>query len=333
VSRVHLSPRLRLLARLAFFIVVIAVFVIALHSRWNQVRGSLDKLSIFDVVIATVFGFANIFASMLGWRALLADIGSKLSLPVAMRVFFVGQLGKYLPGSVWTVVAQADLGRDHDVQPRRTVAVSVVAMGVSLSSALGIAALTLPFASPGAAVHYWWALLLLPMLVVGLLPSSVDRLTRLLLKVLRREPPDHEFSWQGVLRALAWYTISWLAVGLQVYVLAVVLHAPSGRALALALGGTALAFAAGFVAIFVPAGAIVREAVLVAVLSPVLDQGPALVIAVVSRLVATVGDGVWAAVAVWVARREGVRPMDAHKAVKREALKRALAETERLPHA
>jgi len=327
LSPAHLSPRQRLLARIAFFAVVIAVFVIALHSRWNQVQGSLDKLSIFDVLIATAFGFGNIFTSMLGWRTLLADIGSKLPLPVAMRVFFVGQLGKYLPGSVWTVVAQADLGRDYDIQPRRTVAVSVVAMGVSLSGALAIAAVTLPFASPGAFVHYWWAMFLLPLLVIGLMPSNVDRLTHLLLKVLRREPPDHEFTWRGVVRSLGWYLVSWVCVGLQVYVLAVVLHAPSGRALALSLGGTALAFAAGFVAIFVPAGAIVREAVLVAVLSPVLKAGPALVIAVVSRLVATVGDGVFAAVALGVARRKGVRKLHMH-----DAVKQALAEPEHLPH-
>lgn len=327
MSALHLSPRQRLLARIAFFAIVIAVFVIALHSRWNQVQGSLDKLSPLDIVVAILFGFANIFTSMLGWRTLLRDIDSPLSLPVAMRVFFVGQLGKYLPGSVWTVVAQADLGRDHEVPPRRTVAVSVVAMGVSLGAALGIAAVTLPFSAPGKSVHYWWAWLLLPVLVVGLMPSSVDKLTHLLLKILRREPPDHEFTWRGVVRALGWYTVSFLCVGLQVYVLAVVLHAPSGRALALSLGGTALAFAAGFVAIFVPAGAIVREAVLVAVLSPVLDQGSAFVIAVVSRLVATVGDGVFAAAALWVARRSGLRKLRMN-----EAVKQALAEPEHLPH-
>jgi glycosyltransferase 2 family protein len=314
VSFARLTQRQRLLARLAFFVVVVGVFAFALHSRWRDVQGSLDKLSTLDIAAAALLGFGNIFLSMLGWRTLLADIGSPLRLPVAMRIFFVGQLGKYLPGSVWTVVAQADLGRDHEVQPRRTVAVSVVAMGVSLSAALAIAALTLPLASPAAFVHYWWVLLLLPLLVVGLMPSNVDRLTHLLLRVLRREPPDHEFTWRGVVRSLGWYALSWVSVGMQVYVLAVALHAPPWRTFALALGGTALAWAAGFIAIFVPAGAIVREAVLVAILSPVLKSGPAIVIAVVSRLVATVGDGVWAAIGFGLARHLGLHPLALRKA-------------------
>jgi glycosyltransferase 2 family protein len=313
LSLLHLSPRGRLLARLTFFIVVIGVFALALHSRWNSVRESTEKLSILDLLVATALGFANIYVTMLGWRTLLADIGSKLPIPVAMRIFFLGQLGKYLPGSVWTIVAQADLGRDHAVPPRRSIAVSVVAMGLSLGAALTIAAFTLPFSAPGAVVHYLWVLALLPVLVLALMPSSVDRLTHLLLKLLRREPPDHEFTWQGVLKALGWFALSWVLIGLQVYVLAVVLHAPSGRTLALALGGTALAFSAGFVAIIVPAGAVVREAVLVAILTPVLRAGPALVIAVASRLVATVGDGFWAAVGLLLARQRGLHPVALRK--------------------
>ena len=53
---------------------------------------------------------------MLAWRALLADLGSPLPVRVAMRVLFLGQLAKYLPGStVWAVVAQTELAHDYDV--------------------------------------------------------------------------------------------------------------------------------------------------------------------------------------------------------------------------
>jgi uncharacterized membrane protein YbhN (UPF0104 family) len=303
VTRPHLSGRQQTLIRLGFFAVVIVIFAIALHSRWADVKHDIGKFSILDLVAATALGFGNIVVSMMAWRTLLRDLGTRLPVGVAARIFFVGQLGKYLPGSVWTVVAQADLGRDHDVPPRRSVAVSVVAMGISLAAALMLAAFTLPFAAPGAAAHYWWVLLLLPVLVVGLMPRSVSFLTHLLLKVLRREPPDHEFSWFGVLRALAWYISSWLMIGLQVYVLCVALGAPrGGRTLPLAFGGSALAFSAGFIAILVPAGAVVREAVMIAVLSPILKPVPAGVVAVVSRLVATIGDPVWAGVGVLAAR-------------------------------
>src|SRR5207237_2435786 len=98
----------------------------------------------------------------------------------------------------WTVVAQADLGLDHEIPPRRTVAASVVGMGISLAAGLVLAIVALPFAAPGEVAQYAWVLLVLPLLVIGLLPKNVDRLNHLLLRVLRREPPDHAFTWRGV---------------------------------------------------------------------------------------------------------------------------------------
>ena len=298
----HPSKRARLLLRLAFFAVIIVLFALALRGRWRDMTDSVEQLSWWIIAAATVLGFGTIIASMLSWRTLLRDLESPLPIHSAARIFYLGQLGKYLPGSVWTVVVQAELGRDYKIPPRRTIAASVVSLGIALGAGLSIAAFTLPYASPGAAVHYWWVLFLLPLIVVGLLPSSVDFLTHLLLKILRRDPPDHEFTWRGVVRSLGWQVVGWASIGAQTYVLCMALHAPVGRTVLLAVGGTALAWSAGFVAVPIPAGAGVREAVLVAVLSPVLKPGPALVVALVSRAVATVGDGVFAGVAYFASR-------------------------------
>ena len=65
--------------------------------------------------------------TMLVWRALMAGVGSPLSVGVASRVLFIGQLGKYLPGSVWPVLAQMELASDHKVPRARTAAASVTA--------------------------------------------------------------------------------------------------------------------------------------------------------------------------------------------------------------
>ncbi len=92
-----------------------------------------------------------------------------------------------------------------------------------------IAIVTLPFSAPGEVAQYIWVLLVLPLLVIGLLPKNLDRLTHLLFKVLRREPPDHEFTLRGVLIALGWQTFGWVAVGGEVFVLCWALHAPIGR--------------------------------------------------------------------------------------------------------
>jgi uncharacterized membrane protein YbhN (UPF0104 family) len=59
-----------------------------------------------------------------------------------------------------------------------------------------------------------------------------------------------------------------------------------------------LAWTAGFLVLIVPAGAGAREAVLILALAPALPTAPATLLALLSRLLATVADLVWAAVGI-----------------------------------
>ena len=270
MKRPHLPPRFRLLARVLFFAVIIVLFALALHGKWHQIGVSYDKLSWYSLVIATLLGFGNIFAAMMAWRSLLADLDSPLRLPVAMRIFFLGQLGKYLPGSVWTVVAQADLGRDHEIPPRRTVAASVLGMAVSLAAGLVIAVVTLPFSAPGEVAQYIWVLLVLPLLVVGAASEESGPADAVPLQGVAPRATRPRVHLRGACSPpLVWQTIGWLSVGFEVFVLCWALHAPIGRSLLLALGGTALAWSAGFLAIPLPSGAGLREVITIAILSSI----------------------------------------------------------------
>jgi hypothetical protein len=72
--------------------------------------------------------------------------------------------------------------------------------------------------------------------------------------------------------------------------------------LPIAAGAYALAWSVGFVLIPFPGGVGPRELAFIAALAPVMPRGSAIVVAVVSRLVLTIGDLVWAAVALGLGR-------------------------------
>jgi uncharacterized membrane protein YbhN (UPF0104 family) len=102
-------------------------------------------------------------------------------------------------------------------------------------------------------------------------------------------------------RALAWTTLGWLFYGAHAWFLISDFAGKGGgppdkgvHTFALALGGYALAWAVGFLIIFFPGGIGPREVALIAVLAPVLPSASALVIALASRVVMTIGDLVWA---------------------------------------
>jgi hypothetical protein len=147
---------------------------------------------------------------MLAWRALLAGLGSPLPLPAAIRVMFVGQLGKYLPGAVWALAAQVELARDYDVPRRRSATASLVGMAVTLVVGLIAAGVTLPLVSAHAVGRYWWVLAIAPLAALCLHPAIIKFGLDLVLRVLRRAPLDGSVSRGGMTRALAWTTLGWL---------------------------------------------------------------------------------------------------------------------------
>jgi len=224
-----------------------------------------------------------------------------LRTTTAGRIFFVGQLGKYIPGSVWPVLTQMELGARANVPRTRSASASILTMILSLATGLLVSAATVPFAHYSAG--YDWVFVFVPVILVCLYPPVLNPLLNWLFKLAKRPGLDQPVTLSMLIKPLAWSLLAWLANGAQIWLLADKLGAPAGRTILIALGGYAFAWCVGFVIILAPAGAGFRDALLVAVLAPVLPAGPALAVALVSRAVNTISDLLVASVAVASRRR------------------------------
>ena len=283
--------------RVAFLVAAVVVVVLTLRAQGADFRAALTRTGALAAVGALVAVLVGLLASALVWRALLADLGSRLPLRVALHVFFLGQLGKYLPGSVFAVAAQMELGRDQGVSRSRVGTASLVFMGVLTATGLLVAATVLPLTSPDALRTYFWVLAVLPVGLVCLAPPVLTRLVGVGLRLLRREPLSRPLSWRGLGASVGWALVMWAAYGGQVLLLLQTQpRTGEGSLPLLALGGFALAWTVGFLFLLAPAGAVLREGVLVLALAPVLDHPAATAVAVVSRAVMTLGDLLWGAV-------------------------------------
>jgi uncharacterized membrane protein YbhN (UPF0104 family) len=296
-------PRWRGALRLAVLAAFIGALGWALAAQWGVVRPLLGQLSARSLEAGLVAVVAGILATFLCWREVLADLGGRLPLVAGARVFFLGQLGKYLPGSLWPVMAQMELGRDYRVPERASGSAVAVFLLVIVGTGLAVAAAAAPLLGPDAVHAYWWLLAALPMALLVLVPPVLNRLLALAMRLTRRPPLPRPLSARGILRAAGWALASWLAYGVHVWVLAGQ-FAPGGLPeLARATGGFAAAWCTGFLLVVVPAGAGVREAALVLLLGEALTRPQAIVVAVVSRLLFVVGDLGWGAVGLLAGRR------------------------------
>ncbi|WP_131746518.1 lysylphosphatidylglycerol synthase domain-containing protein [Frankia sp. Cppng1_Ct_nod] len=305
-------PGLRRWLVRAALLAAVGLLVVALVGRWNAVRASFDALTVLGVVASGALTMGAVGMTVLAWRSLLVGLGAVLPLRAAVRVFFVGQVGKYIPGSVWPVLAQMELSRDHGVSRTKAASASLIVLALAVPCGGVVAAVTLPFASATALRHYAFALLVVPVFAVLLYPPVLSRLLAFAFRLLRRPPLEQELAGRRVLAAAGWLLASFVSSGVATWLLARDLgpsvHGP--RLLLLSTGGYALAWTAGFLVLVVPAGAGVREAVLILALAPALASGPATLLALVIRLFVTVADLLWAAVGMMLRPRAGGRGGD-----------------------
>ena len=296
----------RLLARpwlRAGFIAVIAAFcAYGLVTEWPQTHAALAHMNWFSVASAGLAALAGSGCMLLAWRTLLADLGSPLTVKAATRVISISQLGKYLPGAVWAFAAQLELAKDYQVPRRRCATTVVTSLTVTLGVGLVMAAVTLSLTSSAAAAHYWWALAAAPLLMALLFPPVLGRVINAVLRLMRRPGLERRPTGTGIAKAAAWTVAGWLLWGFQAWLL---LHDVTGKGLGVLLvsvGAYALAWSAGTMIVIFPGGIGPRELALMAALAPVATRGPALVVAVLSRLLMTGSDLIWGGAGLLIGR-------------------------------
>jgi len=277
----------------------------------HDLAAAAGELSPGRLLVALAVSAAYIACTFVAWRRVLADLGSRLPLGAAAGVFGVSQVGKYVPGGVWNVVAAAELGAAHHVPRQRSLAAMAVSVLIAVVSGCAVGATSLPFLATDSLGPWRAVLWAAPLVLVLLVPAVLNRVVDVVFRLARRPPLEHPLTWRGLGVATAWSVAGWLLAGLQVWLLVTALGVPATpRTVALSVGGYAAAWVVGFLAVLAPAGAGVREVVLAAVLGAgaagALPTHAAALTVLVSRVLLTVVDLAFAAAGAAVARRSRV---------------------------
>jgi hypothetical protein len=281
------------LIRVTVAVLTVAAVAFAVVSNWTDVSAHLSQISAGTFLLSTLAALVGTWLTMLGWRVLLADLGSPLHLAPASGVYFVGMLGKYLPGSLWSVLVQADIASSLKVPRRRTAVAGLLALGFALLTGVAVG---LPAASylirRQADGFNWWTLFALPVVVVLLVPRILNRLVAVVLRLLRREPLEHDLSGRAVVSAVLLFVLVWATFGVHTLLLARAVAGPQphphlGVA---AMTGYALSVSLGMLTVILPAGLGAREGLLTLILATAMPLAAAGTVAIVSRFIVTIVD-------------------------------------------
>lgn len=219
--------------------------------------------------------------------------------------FFVSQLGKYVPGKVWAFAGRVALCTREGLSVLEASASVLYEQVFLLLSAAIVGLLGVVFLPPKSTQVPIAALTLggLAVFVIAH-PAVIRRGFAFACRILKRDPVPFRMKTAQYLGMLGWYLSFQVLAGFSFFLVAKSFAALSWELLPSFVSVYALAWAAGFIAFFAPAGLGVREGIMLALLSGIVEPQVAIAATVTHRLIVTgveiVGAGIGWAILRWM---------------------------------
>jgi len=297
----------------ALCLAVVALMAWRLLSGWDRFLETGVRFRAGWFLGAVLFYLLPRLVHPLVWTGLLRSIGAPaIPYRTALDIDAKAWLGRYLPGKVFLVGAKIWLGRRLGIGTRPLAISSLVHLLLTLvqGTTAGVLLLLLADRLGQPSVPFPPLLALVAAGIVLTLPPVFRRLVSIAARILRRPPvePDEVPSAGGLLRAASKLVVTNTLGTVHWFFLFLCLapdSAPSIGLLLFVAGAGSIGGAAGVVAFFAPAGLGVKEATTAGLLALATAPEIGIAFALLSRVVAVLGDVLYLVVARLTAR---VRP-------------------------
>lgn len=290
---------------------IVALLIVAWFVS-GSVRSAFDKLSAHDWHVQPawlIFSGAIYVLALVPmgwfWQRTLAALGCPTPLPNAMRAYFLGHIGKYVPGKAMSVILRVAAVRKW-VPSMRIALVSTLIETLTMMAAGALAAALIAALILHLDYYIWLAAFgMAAVSVAPTLPPVAKLLARLgLNRNLRNDEAsvaadstalpaaDVEANLQGLrysLLAKGWFAaaICWLLQGVSLWATLRAIGVEDTSLLhdlPRLIAAVSFSVVAGFLS-QLPAGIVVRDGLLFELLKPIAGDANALVAAVLVRLV------------------------------------------------
>jgi uncharacterized membrane protein YbhN (UPF0104 family) len=254
-------------------------------------RITLANLSRPALVLASLSYLAALVVSAVFWWNCLRAFRQPARLSTTVASHILGQIGKYIPGKAMVIVIRTMAISRHDKVAKLPAVLGVFIETLTMMACgatwAGLAILFLP-------VPAWLRVLAFLLAIAAAIPTAPPLFRPLLQRIARNRFLQHtqlavdDYNWRLTAQGWGWMSAVWLLIAVSYW--CVVQATPGVGNSTAGLTGfattsatIALAMIAGFLSM-IPGGAGVREVVILGILAPVTGAGPAMVAAIIARL-------------------------------------------------
>jgi uncharacterized membrane protein YbhN (UPF0104 family) len=289
------------ISKLGGTLIVLVIFGLmgrTMYLGWQEVvayQWNLDYRALL-VAFALMLSSTALYAYL--WKSVLERLGGTLNYRKSYRIYYLSQLGRYIPGKIWSVLGLVYLSDREGVSKATSAASVILQLALQILSGVIVFAVTLPFwRNAGVGTGLYGLIVLLPVGLVLVHPGILGRGLRLALRTTGQPAMEISWGYGYLVGQLGLWAVFWLMNGVAHYFLIGSIYPSSLPPLLVLVGVFAISWVAGFLSLVTPSGLGVMEGTLALLLSSYFPAPVATIIALWTRLARTVVDLVCAGIA------------------------------------
>jgi uncharacterized membrane protein YbhN (UPF0104 family) len=280
-------------ARVALFAAVLVAAGWKIYRQWQDASKADLRVEFAPswLIAASLIVFLAYMLLIETWRRVLKGLGAHVEFGVAARIWFASNLGKYIPGKIWTVTGMMAMLKEQGV-PLPVSGASAIVITIA-QVATGFAVVMLTSMETMRRLAGGTVSITVATLGMALSLASAPVLTRQWNRIavrLGREQLTVDVPFSAVIPAIVGCAISWFLYGLAFEWFCRAVLGEAAGSVQSYTAAWAASYLVGFLAIFAPGGLGAREVAMSLILPPLglATQAQTAVITVASRLWLTI---------------------------------------------
>ena len=228
---------------------------------------------------------------VLVWLYMLRRMGEHLSFIQAWRIWFLSNLGRYIPGKIWQVAGLVWLAGEEGVS-RRIAGASVViaqALNILASSVMFVLLVVYGFKLPSIGL-LWPVAMMFVMICAVVYQGNLERILNTVLRIFGKQPVEVRLTVTDIIYIFIIYVFGWVIYGTAFYVFLDSLVPVEVRHIFFTVSIFAVSYVIGLLAFFAPGGIGVREGIIVVFLGQIVPSPLAVSIAIFARVWSTLAE-------------------------------------------
>ena len=292
-SQNNLKKYLKTVIKFILIAVILYFIYQKIKSNWDEIICYEWSINVWYLILSIISHIITFIIFSKVWCYIISGFNYQVPLIYGFKLAYIGSLGRYLPGKVWTIFGMAYLAKKIGIKEEESIASWIMVIVFTLPPAflIGFVVIALypELISEQLSNQLGISIYIMPLITIvlsGVLILAPDKSLAIfnkLLKIIKRPPIKFKVDTIIALKIYIGYLISWLFFGISFWLFINAIVENPDIPVVATVGAYVFAYQIGFIAIFTPGGIGVREFALWSMLEPSLGS-VAVGIAVAARL-------------------------------------------------